>query len=1151
MTPRCRACEADLPSGAKFCPQCGGGTGSGPAVTPRSERRRYVAGADRVAERRVTSVLFGDLVGFTALSEGRDPEEVRELLSTYFDQCRNVVGRYGGTIEKFIGDAVMAVWGVPTTTDEDAERAVRAGLDLIAVVRSFGSEHGAPELAMRVGVVTGEVAVTLGATGEGMVAGDAVNTASRVQALAPANRLWVDEQTRVMSSDAVRYRDAGEHTVKGKALPLALHEAVSIASETTTGVAVPLIGYHREIALLKNEFHAARASASGRMLLLVGEPGVGKTRLGNEFEDFTDGLPETVRWHRGRCLAYGDGVAYSALVGAVRGRIGADDGDDPAALREKLGAGVERWTPDPDEAAWITPRLEALLGLGTGSFERDDLFAAWLTWFERIGADGSPVVWVVDDLHAADDAFLDLLDHLVRSVRVPLFVVGLARPELFERHPTLVTGRRTTTVQLAGLPRREMDELFDALIGGLDPETRSRLVDQAAGMPLYAIETVRALIDRGLTEERGGALTLLPDADPAQILDPATTAGLQVLIASRLDMLGPERRALLQDAAVLGQTFSADVLAVASGRDVAEIEAMLDEMVSRDLLSLIRDKLSSEDGKYAFVQSPVRQVAYQMLSRRDRRQRHLAAADALEPMTEAAGELTTVVAQHLLDALRLTDPDDAAYAELLRRATSWQVGSAERMRALGALDDALAAYERIIATTQDPAEVVALRLVAADIAYDIGRHETVIAHANAVIESPTAGPTEMASARTRASYSLRTVGRSDAALEVLAPYARADDLDGLDDVTASGVAGARSAAHLELGDFEEWRRWGDLALLRAEATGDPRTIYLALNGIALGDLAQRAPTLEAAILDACLQLARRHGLRRELIQALVNRSDELICVDPTRAREYALEALELGLASGMQALSAFAQTNLMLVHHAVGEWDALMETSLGRPASDGLDDQEKLHDFATVVWLRNLVSFARGGPETAPTSWDVVDLDGGGQRSFFAIAHQALLTMMRGEDARGVDLCVRALENGAVAGLVGEEVHLVWTLAIDRALAGGQVALARDILARDEELRVVKINTRHVAERRRLAAAVAAADPESDPAVVESELTAAITVLDAWGAVPTRARAEATLGCWLRSHGRDDEAQPLLASARQTFTELEATAWLAEFGLDR
>ena len=314
------------------------------------------------------SVLFCDVVGFTPLSEARDPEAVRELLSEYFGVARTVIGRYGGVVEKFIGDAVMAVWGTPVATEGDAERAVRAALDLVAAVTELGSEAGVSGLAARAGVVTGEVAVNLGAVGEGMVAGDAVNTASRVQAAAGPGSVLADAATRRLAGSAIGFADAGEHHLKGKSEPVRLWQATRVlsavgGSQRVDGLEAPLTGRDAELRTVKDLFHAAADRRVPRLVLVSGPAGVGKSRLGWEFEKYADGLKAEVWWHRGRCLSYGEGVAFWALAEIVRQRLGIAEEDPPEVATDKLAAGLDRFVPDPAERAYAGVRLGRLLGV--------------------------------------------------------------------------------------------------------------------------------------------------------------------------------------------------------------------------------------------------------------------------------------------------------------------------------------------------------------------------------------------------------------------------------------------------------------------------------------------------------------------------------------------------------------------------------------------------------------------------------------------------------------------------------------------------------------------------------------------------------------------------------------------------------------------
>ncbi|HEV8176855.1 MAG TPA: adenylate/guanylate cyclase domain-containing protein, partial [Gemmatimonadales bacterium] len=564
----------------KFCGECGTSLAVGtptlysssgaPPVASAASTEASFSGPGPVAERRVCSVLFCDLVGFTALSELRDPEEVRELLSRYFDVARTVIGRYGGVVEKFIGDAVMAVWGTPIATEEDAERAVRAALELVDAVAQLGRDAGAVDLAARAGVVTGPVAVTVGATGQGMVAGDAVNTAARVQAAADPGAVLVDEGTHRVAEAAIGFLSAGSHSLKGKAEPVPLWRATRVVggsggSQRIDGLDGGFVGRDAELRLVKELFHACEQRRSPRLVSVTGAAGVGKSRLGWEFRKYIDGLLVTVWWHLGRCLSYGDGVAFWALGEMVRQRLQIAEEDSTEVAAEKLAAGLQQLLDDPAERAYVGPRLGQLLGVGYGEtttsvLGQEELFAGWRLFFERLAVTG-PVVLVVEDLQHADAGLLDFLEHLLDWARdVPIFVLTLARPELAARRADWVIGRRNSTVlTLDPLDDEAMDALLDGLVPGMPTVGKAVIASRAEGIPLYAVETVRMLIDRDVVQPIDGAYRLVGDV--GQLSVPAT---LQSLLAARLDALDRDERRLVADAAVLGGTFPAEALIAVS-----------------------------------------------------------------------------------------------------------------------------------------------------------------------------------------------------------------------------------------------------------------------------------------------------------------------------------------------------------------------------------------------------------------------------------------------------------------------------------------------------------------------------------------------------------------------------------------------------------
>ena len=457
----CASCGTPSDSGKKFCGECGAALaeGSGPAAAPAVGQPKETS--ERV-ERRLTSVLFADLVGFTTLSEGRDAEDVRELLSAYFAESSTIVTRYGGIVEKFIGDAVMAVWGVPIAHEDDAERAVRAGFDLIAAVTALGDRLSAPGLTMRVGVLTGEVAVSLGSVGEGMVAGDAVNTAARIQSAATPGQVWVDDRTRSLTATVVSYTDEGKHELRGKAEPLHLYSARALAAadagaRRVDGLEAPFLGRDRDLRLVRELFHASIDEQRPHLVAVAGVAGVGKTRLSWEFEKYVGEITERVRWHRGRILSYGEGVSFWALSEMVRARLGVTDGEATESVNQKLTAGLEELVTEADERAWLRPRLATLLGLDTSqTFPREDLFAAWTAFFERVSRGRACVAMVFDDMQYADAGLLDFLDYLLDAARFPLFVMTLARPELTETLSD-VGNRPPRDGDLSGAPLRCRD----------------------------------------------------------------------------------------------------------------------------------------------------------------------------------------------------------------------------------------------------------------------------------------------------------------------------------------------------------------------------------------------------------------------------------------------------------------------------------------------------------------------------------------------------------------------------------------------------------------------------------------------------------------------------------------------------------------------
>jgi class 3 adenylate cyclase/tetratricopeptide (TPR) repeat protein len=860
----CPTCGTENPAGQRFCGQCGTPLQAAPALEPVREAA--------VSERRLVTVLFADLVGFTPLSESRDAEEVRELLSRYFEIARRLVGVYGGTVEKFIGDAVMAVWGTPVATEDDAERAVRAGLDLIAAVSALGDDVGAADLRARAGVLTGEAAVTLGADGEGMVAGDLVNTASRIQSAAEPGSVLVGDATRRATEQTIVFEDAGEHELKGKAEPLRLWRAKRVVSAhrgqlKSGGLEAPFVGRERELRQLKDLFHACAEGRKAHLVSVTGIAGIGKSRLAWEFYKYFDGIVETVWWHRGRCLSYGEGVTYWALADMVRMRCRIAEDEDEASGLTKLRATLDEHILDPDERAFVEDPLAQLLGFGVAGDpgDRQQLFAAWRLLFERL-ADSNPVALVFEDLQWADESLLDFIEYLLEwSRNHPLFVVTLARPELLEKRPTWGAGLRAfTSIYLEPLTRDAMGELLDGLVPGLPDAVREQILVRAEGVPLYAVETVRMLLDRGLLHEDDAAYRVAGEIGSLEV--PET---LHALIAARLDGLAENERTLLQDAAVLGKTFSPRVLAAVNGSSDEAIEPLLASLVRKEVLSLQSDPRSPEHGQYGFLQDLVRRVAYETLARRDRKVRHLAAAQHLAGSL-GEDEIPEVIASHLVAAYESApDAEDASSVKAQAARTFALAG--ERAAALAAAGEAQRYYERAAELSDDPELEAHLINRAGQTAFFADRH----AEARELLERARAAHEALGNevAAALIDSSLADIdfvhGHPPKAVRRLAPALEAIEREGSEEDVAA-MAAQLGRFLIFTGEYEAAMPHLERALTLAETHGLHETFAQALNSKSVLMGRTHRPREARVLIEGALAVALEHELHRAALRAYNN-----------------------------------------------------------------------------------------------------------------------------------------------------------------------------------------------------------------------------------------------------------------------------------------
>ena len=1068
----CPACGAQNPPGAKFCSECatplapaGGSPGVVPGAAAQATGRSAASSSpEPVAERRVVSVLFADLVGFTPFAEERDAEDVREVLTRYFDLAREIIGRYGGTVEKFIGDAVMAVWGAPVAREDDAERAVRAGLEVVDAVRVLG-----PGIQARAGVLTGEAAVTIGATNQGMVAGDLVNTASRLQSAAAPGVVLVGEATQ-RAAGGVAFEPAGDQALKGKTTPIPAWRAVRVVAERggrnrSESLEAPFVGRDEELRQLKDLFHATTREGKARLVSVVGPGGIGKTRLAWEFLKYVDGLVDRVWWHAGRSPAYGDGITFWALGEMVRGRAGLVETDDEATTRERIAAAARQHVPHETEAAWIESALLALLGFEAG-IPSAQLFAAWRTFFERLAAT-SPVVMVFEDLHHADNGLLDFIDHLMEWSRgVPITVITLARPELLEKRPDWGAGKRLfASIHLEPLPPAEMERLLAGLVPGLPAKAMAAIVARADGIPLYAVETVRMLLAQGRLVLEGEAYRPTGDLD-----DLAVPETLTALIAARLDGLDAADRALVEDAAVLGQSFTMAGLAAVSGIGATELEPRLTALVRRELLVLDVDPRSPERGQYAFVQALIREVAYNTLAKKDRKVRHLAAARFFESL--GTDELAGGLAGHYLAAQRLA-ADDAEADALAAQARIALRGAAERAAALGSHEQAITFLEQALDVTTLPEDRADLHERALASARQGLRPDVVLRHAEGSL-------TERR----------RTTNRS-AIAHAVAAHATA--------IFSFHGDPARAATLLDAA----WKEFSDL-----EQTPAGVDLMVAIVRANRGQNDQRS-ALEW--LEQYLPIAERLGLLEATARGILGRGVSLLALGRPREGLVLLRgAHQLALANDLHEV----EFNARVLQTFFEQWgEPAVGLALGREGFEvGRRLGSRVYGFG-MVGNSAFCAFRVGEWDWAAAlldEWLGIEVTASGWAEFFV--DRAILRAMRGDDG-SADIAEAAALRAKITDPQFESYELLaraWA-----ALSAGDLSAAR---ANAERAVAMTDYFGPLALPLAVRAALWAGDPAEAAAAV-----AAFDTVSSWGLALELDRAAARAGV-AALHGRGAEA---------------------------
>jgi class 3 adenylate cyclase/tetratricopeptide (TPR) repeat protein len=1125
----CPSCGEENPERARFCVACG--TALTEAPVRLDEERKYV------------TVMFVELTGFHRTTGASDPEDLRRVLEPYHAKVSRVVANHGGTVDKFMGATVLCLFGAPIAHEDDPERGVRTALKIREAIAQLNEAEPSLELAVRVGVNTGEAVVARPGAGPQVgeaVTGDVVNTASRLQTAAEPGEILVGEETYQAIAPVFEWREHEPVLAKGKAEPV--RTWVTLAPLGRYGVDLrprpptPFIGRRDELAILGSAFRRAAAESTVQLVTIAGEAGVGKTRLIQELSDIAEEWPGLVRWRQGRSLPYGEGLSFWALGEIVKADAGILESDPPASAQRKLSRAIEPYVADPTEREWLRARLAPLVGVEGESFDapREELFTAWRRWFEVLAMD-SPFVAVFEDFQWADDAMLGFVEYLVDwAVGLPLLVVCAARPELYDRHAAWGGGRRnSTSIALPPLSDTETAMLLGALLEGsvLAPGTQAALIDRCGGNPLYAEEFVRMLRDRGLLGADGAV-------EETAVTMPQT---VQLLIGGRIDTLPPTEKDVLQDAAVVGKVFWAGAVEAVSGLPEDVVVRALHESVKREFVRRVRTSSLEGQEEYAFNQTLVQEVAYGQIPRSARADKHVAVARWLRAVAaDRVFEVAELLAHHFGKALeyrRATEPGrDVSGLEAAAGAALMMAGDrAKRLDAGRAVELFRRAREAL--PVGDPERTRAL-LEAAEAAEEAGR----LAEADAAFDEAIAeyrarqDRLGLGEALARRARSVQRVGR--AALELL------EEAVELLETQPPGPELARTytrmGGHVYVaGDNAGAIPWTEKAIAFADELGLEEEAVLALQYRG----AARAGMGERAGLDDLREALRRGleiGLGFEVAITYNNLAYQLwFWEGPAAALRMWEEMTAFCRTRGFATLGMWAGAGTLESLFDLGEWDRVLEMTEEMEAWD----REHGRTRVTVIALtyRAWIHLRRGELEEASQALEEL-LPGAREVGYAEFLAPGLVIAAEISLARGdVDRALAFTREFVEITSAQPEYRGIYLPVVVRTLV--------DAGAVSEAERLVGQTPEPTSERPRLSlrstrAVVAAARGDHEAAVAMFE--EALPGWAAYGFGLEEARVLLGLARSLLALGRAGEARPRLIRARELASRLRAAPLLEE-----
>jgi class 3 adenylate cyclase len=909
----CRACGGELVEGANFCSSCG------TPVEPRADGAAAAASsATTIEERRIVTILFVDLIGFTERFDRADPEDVRRTLIPFHAGVQRDLEQFGGTLDKFIGDAVMGVFGAPVAHEDDPVRAVRAAMRILRTIQELRRTD--PDIAVRIAVNTGEAVVSFGTgpqVGEA-VAGDVVNTTSRMQSLAPRDAIVIGEGTLRAVRHRFRTEPLPASAVKGKSEPLEVWRVIGERTQSSVDLGpTAFVGRRRELDQLLAMFELARQASEVRSVSVIAEPGVGKTRL---LEELRLRIGQSCRWLTGRCLPYGEAVTFAPVAETVRELAGIRPNDDAGEAQQKLVRLAVALETNATEGDWLVSRLRPILGIDHGDAQTTirprETAEAWARLLSSAAGEG--MVVSLEDLHWADAALLEVVEGLADALPDrPILLLSTARPELLERHPRPTPGRpNATTIALEALSEDETTQLLRSLVTEvvLPATAREAVLERAGGNPLYALEFARML----------GEVAAAPMSDEL-----ATPTSVQAVIGARLDRIPTSLRTVVQDASVIGTSFWLGAIASMEKRSESHVNADVEDLIRRGIVEPHDVSAFDDQREYGITHALIREVAYGRLPRVERARRHCSVGAWMERVAgDRAEERAEMLARHFAVAAELADaagaPDvaDAARGPAVR----WLLSAGDR------------------AMRVDPAGAFSLFDRAANIAEDgsSDRARALLSSARAGRRSGRADPREVlrryeasltirrglddvvgiGEALTSVGSQLGAIGETGRSRETLAEAVRVLEGAGPGPQLARAYA-YRAEEEMFAGRVRESMAFADRALDLVGREEDELVVMcLHIRGDARCSLGDEAGLKD---LERALQVAERSGNAADVVTSESYLSDRLWAMEgPAAAIVHAREGTAIAKRRGVIDQGLWARAGEMNLRFEIGDWDQAM-----------------------------------------------------------------------------------------------------------------------------------------------------------------------------------------------------------------------------------